>query len=326
MASEMKLRIGFDSKRLASLAVFGLVAIGSGVCHADTPKETFPLLKYGQFGPAEAVHASPGVYWTIRHGTAGVHFMEPWLAGCSPRELRVNGTSGSYSTQMGWAYDRDGRVTGSHWLSRYGERSVYTASVLDYDTRGMLTAARFNCTRMAGAERFELRYDERGRLQSQQWSHPPRCFGEEEGTERIERYVYAEPRLPQLPSAIEVEATAPQARRFAISFNYMLDDKGRITRLERSFPVGWAENYSYNPQGQVERASRMWGTSLRISEQTFRYDDQNRLSEIARVGEPASEWRFTYAADGSLKGLVAPTPHYRPDLHPRSFFAFTVEP
>lgn len=298
---------------------------GLGVGHAASPGEAdFPAIACGRFGPSEAVHAGPGLYWTVRHGSAGVHFMEPWLAGCAPRELRAGSETSGYATQMAWAYDRDRRVTGSHWLSRYGNRSVYTASVLDYNARGLLTAARFNCTRIASAERFELRYDDRGRLQSQRWSHPAGCFGSEEGTERVERYVYSEPRLPELPSAIEVEATAPQPRRYEVKLDYTLDDKGRITRLERSVPAGWVETYAYDELGRVERAARMWGTTLRIAEQTFSYDAQGRLKGIARVGQPASRWEFEYAADGSLSRLVAPTPHYNPSLHPAAVFPFAV--
>lgn len=310
--------------RLVTKLTCAIVA-GTGTGYAAAPADTsFPAIVCGRFGPAEAVRARPGLYWTVRHGSAGVHFMEPWLAGCAPRELRAGSETTGYATQMAWAYDRDGRVTGSHWLSRYGDRSVYTASVLDYDARGLLTAARFNCTRIASAERFELRYDDRGRLQSQRWSHPPGCFGSEVGTERVERYVYSELHLPELPSAIEVEATAPQPRRYAVKLDYTLDDKGRITRLERSTPAGWVETYAYGESGRVERAARMWGTTLRIAEQTFSHDAQGRLKAIAQVVQPASRWEFDYAADGSLSKLVAPTPHYNPSLHPAAVYPFAV--
>lgn len=263
------------------------------------------LPRCGAFGPAEAVAAGPTLTASWLHGSPGVLFDEPALAGCRPARL-WGGDPQRLWQEMTFEYIW-GRVR--HWAWRihtldgagfdlHGEAR--------YDGLGRVATATYDCVGAAAPEVYTFIYGPRERLLHVDVQRPAGCESMAAAIHEV-RYRYGDD--PKLPVARSV--TLPGGRMAEIALAYERDAEGRVIAIREwtaAGDEGDRRTFEYDDAGRIVREVRSTVDDIgqRVdAEVEYTYDDEGRLVR-RRMAEHLLE--IGYDAAGDIEFVHATNP------------------
>lgn len=253
----------------------------------------------GTFGPAEALARGPAVAMTLLHGSPGVLFDEPALAGCFPERLR--GDEGERVFQEKFFDYNWQRLTGWLWrfysLDGFGHRltgrTVYTGD-------GYVSWASYACVGSVDPEVYSFLY--RGaQLVELNLERPADCDEMAAGPGHSIAWRYADPedRLP-----IGRSVTLPDGRLDEVALRYELGDDGRvegIREVDSDGRLSLHRRFEYDRAGRVLAEVQSRGDAIEMQIR-YVYDPEGRL--IERTSSTDS-LQIGYDADGGLEFVRA---------------------
>jgi YD repeat-containing protein len=328
---------GRKMKHLSQLRVYSAVFVSLWIAvslsvldktYADSrPEGYLRTPKCGHFGPTEELMSNPGVIWTFMAGGSASHILYPYVAGCTPREWRaVNPTGDSgYSDIQGFFFNEEGKSFGGYWkrtqtIDGKVMAAFNSVNFMEYNPQGYVTLHSYRCDR-PGTDAWEVMihdFDNQGRQVRQDFNRPAGCFAPRSYDPPMVfnwTYSYENKKFPQLPSRVVMEFTTTTTSRGAFDIEYITDDAGRIIKVRRIYSADRVEEdtYTYSEQGKIIKAFRTGRGTSKPVQWEYTYDGAGRLQTVNR--DDGFQFKFTYRPDGQMEELVAPTPHYNPDIH-----------
>ncbi len=315
----------------------------------EKPEDYLKTPRCGSFGPTEELMSNPGVLWTYMAGGSASHILYPYLAGCTPAELRDQKFENDPKVKdiQGFFFNADGKSTGGYWRrGDFSENHFFTVNFMQFDPKGYLTFQGYSCSKgfafdseavpsdstwkkggegvIDAWETSSHRYDDQRRMVFRQYYLPADCFGPEKEKLIKMYYTYEGKSFPQLPTRTVFEFVKPEARTVTFDIEYITEND-RITKVRRKYSGGnlQEDTYFYNDKGKVIKAIKWFADAEKNPVMVeYTYDGEGRLLTMDR--EDGFKFKFTYRPDGQLEGLLSPTPHYRKGVPKnKTFVAFT---
>lgn len=258
----------------------------------------------GMFGPAEAVAFGPTLVATWLHGSPGVLFDEPALAGCSPARL-WGGDPQRLWQEMTFGY-RWGRVIDWRWrIHTLDGAGFLIPGEATYDGMGHIATATYGCVGALTPETHSFSYGPRGRLVRVAVDRPAGCQPMAAADSHSVRYRYDDDFDPWLPVARSV--TLADGRMAEVELAYTRDDEGRVIEI-REWPapgeVGEVRRFTYDDAGRVTAVTVRPSGLAADREQTteYTYDERGRL--LTRTSAEG-QLEVGYDADGDIEFVNA---------------------
>lgn len=256
----------------------------------------------GTFGPGEALRAGPAVLATYLHGTPGVFFGEPALAGCRV-EVLSTGAPRHFHQEVRFTYVGD-RVVDWNWIIGTPDGGFDRDAFVEYDGSGRVGIVQAGCPYGVGLAVRVHAYDRQGRLIELARRMDPDCYDRgEPAVDETVFYRYANDVDPLPVARITQTVALDGIGETREDYVYGYDDRERLvwqTTERRGARVGEGVELTYNRAGQVESVRILPTPGVeRAAERTigYRYDEGGRLVE--RV-DGDDVLRITYRGDAGI--------------------------